>query len=81
MISILKGRMSGRDRFWTIISSSWLLATMKTTKPFLSRSSDSDLVRGNAGEPAITTTSIRPPLRDRLARRVLRHRAVLRYDR
>ncbi len=80
-MSMPSGRMSGRARLWTMTSSSWLLETINTTKPFLSRSSDSDRVRGRAGEPATTTTSMRPPLRARLARRVFRHRAVLWYVR
>lgn len=77
---MLNGRMSGLDRFWTICSSSWLLLTMKTIKPFLSKSNDSDRVRGSAGDPAMTTTSTRPPLRALLARRDFLHRALLRYD-
>lgn len=81
MISMLKGRMSGRAKCWTIISSSWLLATTNTTNPLRSKSSDSDLVKGSAGEPAITTTSIRPPLRERRARLDFVHRAVVLYVR
>jgi len=72
VISKFSGRMSGRDSCRTKYSSSALLATTKTTKPLLSRSSESDLVKGKVGDPATTTTSCRPPLRARLARRVLR---------
>lgn len=81
VVSIVRDRMSGRDRFWTIISSSGPLETINTTNPFLSRSKDSDRVRGRLGDPAITTTSVRPPLRDRFARLVLRSLAFVRYVR
>lgn len=71
-VSIARGRMSGRDRLLIITSSSGLLETMNTTKPFLSRSKASDRVKWRDGDPARTTTSVRPPLRDRFARLVFR---------
>jgi len=43
---------------------------MKTMKPRLSMSKDKDLVKGRDGDPAITTTSVRPPFRALLARLV-----------
>lgn len=39
-------------------------------KPRLSMSKDKDLVKGRDGDPAITTTSVRPPFRALLARLV-----------
>jgi len=80
-MSIPRGLISGLARFWTITSSSLVLQTTKTMKPFLSRSRASDRVSGRAGEPATTTTSTRPPLRDRLARRFLRMDTLALYVR
>lgn len=61
VISMERGRMSGLDRFDTMLSSSTALHTMKTMKPRLSMSRARDFVSGRVGEPAITTTSVRPP--------------------
>lgn len=72
VISMLKALMSGRERLCTASSSSIVLQTMKTINPLLSISNDKDLVNGSMGDPATTTTSSRPPLRARFARRVLR---------
>lgn len=72
VMSIVRGRMSCLARVCTMASSSAALQTTKTIKPLLSMSSESDLVRGSAGEPAITTTSDRPPFLARLALRVFR---------
>jgi hypothetical protein len=58
-----------------------VLHTTNTMNPFRSRSRDRDRVRGNAGDPAMTTTSTRPPLRALLARRVLRPSLLLLYVR
>lgn len=61
--SIVNGRTSGREKPCTHDSSSDPPQTMKTMKPFLSMSRASDFVRGRSGDPAMTTTSTRPPFR------------------
>jgi hypothetical protein len=67
---MLRGRISGLFIAWTMDSSSAALQTIKTMKPRLSISKDKDLVKGRVGEPAITTTSVRPPFLALLARLV-----------
>ena len=64
--------MSARDCDLTYCSSEKLLTGMYTMKPRLSRSKESDRVRGDCGEPASTTTSVfAPPSAERFARRLL----------
>lgn len=60
---MVNGRTSGREKLCTHTSSSDPPQTTKTMKPFLSMSRASDFVRGRSGDPAITTTSTRPPFR------------------
>lgn len=76
---MVSGLMSGRDMLCTMTSSSMVLHTIKTMNPLRSMSSDSDLVSGSAGDPAMTTTSSLPPLRARFARRVFRPSLLLLY--
>lgn len=71
-ISIINGLISGLDSFCTMTSSSIVLHTTYTMYPRRSKSRDSDLVMGSAGEPAITTTSSLAPLGARFARRRFR---------
>lgn len=72
MVSILRERISGLPRPWTRFSCSRALQTIYTMKPRFSMSRDKDLVRGSDGDPAITTTSVRPPFFARFAFLVFR---------
>lgn len=69
---MVSGRISCLDREETVDLSSAALQTMYTMNPRLSMSKASDLVSGNAAEPAITTTSVLPPFRALFALRVFR---------
>lgn len=73
VVSMLRGRISGRDIACTVDSSSAALQTTNTICPLLSISKASDFVNGSIGDPAMTTTSTLPPLRAFLALRVLRN--------
>lgn len=63
VVSMLSGRISALAKAWTIASSSAALQTTYTMNPRRSMSRDRDFVRGRVGDPAMTTTSVRPPLR------------------
>ena len=79
---MVNGRTSGREKFCTHASSSGPPQTTKTMKPFLSISRASDFVRGRSGDPAMTTTSTRPPFRlDLLAFLDFRRLRALLYTR
>jgi len=72
VISRFSGRMSPLDSDWTICSSDKLATGMYTMKPRRSSSRESDLVRGECGEPARTMTSVLDPFFAFLARRLAR---------